>query len=165
MWAPEGWAIIWELNLTEKYPLTSECVPNLFILYSLLTVSLTMSSLHLIQGSLSLEEKWLEWCVFGTFSNFITMKAYVITAGRNGGVGEGSVGDYEHFLALTRDLNYFNFKTAWILTRWIQANHEEKSHFCLIHQVSRTTPSTQWAPSGWLSNDSMTGLMDDIMNY
>lgn len=51
--------------------------------------------------------------VFLAYSaTFITMKAYVITAGRNGGVGEGSVGDYAHFLALTRDLNYFNFKTA-----------------------------------------------------
>lgn len=70
VWAPEGWAIIWELILTEKYPLTSDCVPNLFTFDSLLTVSLTVSSLHLIQGSHSLEEKWFEWCVFGIFSNF-----------------------------------------------------------------------------------------------
>lgn len=46
VWAPEGWAISWELSLTENYPLTSECVPTPSTWYSLLTVSLTMSCLH-----------------------------------------------------------------------------------------------------------------------
>lgn len=49
--------------------------------------------------------------ILAYWASFITIKEYVITAGRNGVVGEGLVGDYPRFLSPTKDLKYFSFKT------------------------------------------------------